>query len=330
MPKRMIPLHTAALHFTMKVLRPTLPNPMKSPVQSVRHLFAVSGMALLLLAAGCSATKTTESAVKIGKADELALQGLQQFFKEKDAPGALKLLQKAVDSAPQRNDILWLYFELCAQVLDCSTEVTEARMQKLDPENGAVQLGALARAQREEDSEAETAVLEAISRSPIFKIYWNSLISKLARVAAQDRKRPQPITRSLNEITDWYSTLASATFGPILVACRANTAATDQVATARCMRIAGLLLRGDTYIGESVGFSLAERLLGREQAQKIAERSAASKYARDVASEIINAQLDREKLSGQLLELMGKLPREQDVFLAIVQWGGRSEAPAER
>jgi hypothetical protein len=153
------------------------------------------------------------------------------------------------------------------------------------------------------------------------------LISKMARVAAQDKKRSQPITRSLNEITDWYSSLAGATFGPILVACRG---AADQPTSARCTRIAGLLLRSDTYIGESVGYSLAERLLGKEQAQKIAERNAASKYQRDAVSELINAQLDREKLSAQLLELMDKLPREQDVFLTLLQWGNQPAAQEQQ
>jgi hypothetical protein len=333
MCKYMIPLHTAASIFTTKRPRPAR---MKSLFQSVRRYPAAgltAGLALLLLIAGCSATKTTdsiESTVKVGKADELATQALQQYFTTKNVPAALKLLQQAVKSAPQRIDMQWLYFELCAQVLDCSTEPTEARLLKLDPENGAVQLGVLARAQREQDVAAETEALEAISRSPVFKIYWNSLISKMARVAARDVKRPQPITRSLNEITDWYSNLAGATFGPILVACRSTSAVADPATNARCMRIAGLLLRSDTYIGETVGFSLAEQLLGKEQAQKILERRAASQYQRDAASEVINAQMDREKLSSLLLNLMDQLPREQDVFLALLQWRDQPTTPGGR
>jgi hypothetical protein len=59
------------------------------------------------------------------------------------------------------------------------------------------------------------------------------------------------------------------------------------------------------------------------------ERTEASQYQRDAASQIINAQLDREKTSTQLIELMAKVPREQDVFQAIVRWGGQGEGSSQ-
>ena len=296
---------------------------MKIPVQLVSFLAA----SCMLLLAGCgSPPKTPDSAVQIEKSDELAAAALQLYFKEKNTSQALKLLQKASKQAPRRAEILWLQFELCAQVTDCNTEVLEAQLLKLAPDNGAVQLGTLARAQRDGNNSAATAVLDSISRSPSFQVYWNTLLSKLSRATViQVAKRPQPVTRSLNEITDWYSQLASATFGPLLVACSAERAAADAYVNARCIRIAGLLLQSDTYIAESVGLTLARRLLGSERERQIVERTEASQYQRQTASQIINAQLDREKFSTQLIELMAKVPREQDVFQAIVNWAGEGE-----
>jgi hypothetical protein len=283
-------------------------------------LLALSSLVLLL---GCSATKTTDSGIRIDAADASAAAALQLYFQKNDSAQALKLLQKATKQSPKRAEISWLHFTLCAQVLNCNTGPIEAELGKLDPGNGAVRLGALARAQRDGDEEAAAVVLDSISRSQKFQIYWNSLISKLARASVvQAGKRPQPVSQSLNEIMDWYSKLASAAFGPVLVACSVQRATADATTNARCIRIAGLLLQGDTYIGENVGLRLAKSLLGAERAEQIAERTEASQYQRDTASEIINAQVDREALSVQLLELMGKLPREQDVFAAVVSWGG--------
>jgi hypothetical protein len=295
---------------------------MKTPVRLVGLL-----LGSYLLLSGCAGThKTPVSAVQVDKPDELAAAALQLYFRQKNTAQALKLLQKATKEAPQRAEIRWLQFQVCAQVLDCNTEVLEAELLKLAPNNGAVQLGALARAQREGNNTAAASVLDAISRSPSFQIYWNTLLSKLTRATlTQVGKRPQPVTRSLNEITDWYSTLASATFGPLLVSCSAERAAADGYVNSRCIRIAGLLLQSDTYIAESVGLMLARRLLGSDREAQILERTEASQYQREAASQVINAQLDREKFSTQLIELMAKVPREQDVFQAIVRWGGRGE-----
>jgi predicted dehydrogenase len=88
----------------------------------------------------------------------------------------------------------------------------------------------------------------------------------------QAGKRPQQVSRSLNEITEWYSKVASATFGPVLTACSVQRATADGTTNSRCIRIAGLLLQGDTYIGETVGLSMAKSLLGAERAEQIEER----------------------------------------------------------
>jgi hypothetical protein len=277
----------------------------------------------LTLLVSCGTTKTTDTAVTFDKADVLAAKALELQFKQNKTARALELLAKAAKQAPGRAEILWLQFELCAQVLDCNTEQLEAQLLKLDPTNGAVLLGGLARAQRDGNATVAAAVLDSISRSQRIQIYWNSLFSKLTRATvAQAGDRPQPVTRALNEVNGWVSGLSGPTLGPILAACTVQRANADANTNARCIRIAGLLLQSDTYIAEQRGLEIASALLGAERAQQIAERSEASEYQRATATTIINAQLDREKLSNQLVELMAKLPREQDVYQAIVRWGG--------
>ena len=160
---------------------------MKIPVQ----LFRLLAWSLLALLFGCIATKTTDSAIRTDKSDATAVAALQLYFKQNNSEQALELLRKAANQAPSRAEILWLQFALCAQVLDCNTAPIEAQLAKLDPANGAVRLGALARAQRDGDEEAAGVVFDSISRSQKFHMYWNSLISKLARATlAQGEKRP--------------------------------------------------------------------------------------------------------------------------------------------
>jgi len=291
-------------------------------------LIVCSGLTLLL---GCGATKTTDGAVSFDKADVLAATALQLHFQQQKTPQALELLRKAAKQAPQRADILWLQFELCAQTLDCNTEPLEAGLLALDPNNGAVQLGTLARAVRDGNEKVAATVLDSMSRSQRIQIYWTALFSKLARArVAQAGKRPQPITRALNEINQWFASLAPPTFGPILTTCTVQRANADANLNARCIRIAGLLLQSDIYIAESLGLRIAVALLGAERAQQITERSEASQYQRETANDVINGQLDREQFSDQMLQLMAKAPREQDVYQTIVRLGSGGAAPVER
>lgn len=318
----------------MKSFDPTVVNSLVAAGR--RSLLALCGT--LLLFGGCAAPapksgqktppKPVVSSIKVTKADELAAEALQLRFKKNDFVQSLKLMQKAAKSAPQRVDLQWLYFSLCAQTVDCDATSIEATLQKLDSNNSAFQLGALARALRDGDPAAERTALEAITRGRGFDIYWNSLISRLASTKLLQQSQPaQPLTRSLNQAMQWYAQLSSVTFGPIVVSCSLERTDADFAVRNRCTRIALLLTQSDTLIGETIGTEIAQRVLVGDLAAKMAERVIISRYQQDTASEIINAQLDREKLSGQLLEVMGKVPREQDVYVAIIRWGGQPELP---
>jgi hypothetical protein len=72
-------------------------------------------------------------------------------------------------------------------------EPMERRLRELDPANGAGWLGALARADSQNDTEAKDAALAALGRSQRVDVYWTTLIAGLSRTVAQTK------TMSLSE-----------------------------------------------------------------------------------------------------------------------------------
>ena len=58
------------------------------------------------------------------------------------------------------------------------------------------------------------------------------------------------------------------------------------------------------------------------------ERVATLSYRSQQSGAIVREQVERDKFSAQMIELMKKLPREQDVSLAILRWAGQPLLPA--
>lgn len=241
---------------------------------------------------------------------------------------SLPLVQAAAAKSPDSADIAWLHAQLCNQVAGCESAAIEARLRKLDPGNAAAWIGPLARARAQRDAAAESQILEAMGRGERFDLYWNTLASRLTVAAI--RGAPDPglgslglTTVGLNEAVGWLSRVAVPAFRSITVAC--NTA---RVA-APCLRISETLLRGDTYMAEGVGLGIRERLTtpGTPAATAVTEMIRISRYQRDIATTIMESQVEREKFSRELLGLMKKLRREQDVFIAVIRWGGQPVLP---
>jgi len=88
-------------------------------------------------------------------------------------------------------------------------------------------------------------------------------------------------------------------------------------------------MRGDSYIAESVGLGIAERLAPPNslQAGAVANQIRRARYQRDTAGQIITEQVERDKFSHEMIKLMSSLRREQDVFLAVIRWGGQPLDP---
>jgi hypothetical protein len=259
---------------------------------------------------------------------------MRRHTQQEDFAAALQLVKSAADKAPQRRDIAWLYSQLCAQASGCQPESAESRLARADPGNAAAWLGPLSRARLRQDLAAENEILEAMSRGERFDIYWNSLISKMAVAASADTAAhlgpttPDLITTNLNDAIGWMSAVALPRFAPLTESCSTTRAAHPTIA-AQCTKIAAALMRGDSYIAESVGLGILERLAppNSQQASRIAQQIRRARYQRDTAGQIIASQIEHDRFSREMIKLMSTLKREQEVFLAVIRWGGRSVDP---
>lgn len=302
----------------------------------------VALLTILLGAAGCGTTQPEGAAPRLnrsadfraGPVDALVADAMRRHFAQRDTAQALQMLKVAASRSPDRADIAWLYSQLCVQASGCAPEPLEAQLRKLDPGNGIAWLGALGRARAKADVPAETAILTAMSRSPRFDLYWNPLVSKLGLAISQSTSAEaknammDPLTSGLNEAVGWLSSIALPAFQPLREACSGAGVSGPTVRT-NCIRISDAMRRGDTYIVEGLGLGIAQRMAapGSDAAAQIEQQITLSRYQRETATGVMEVQLDRQKFSQQLVELMKKLPREQDVFLAVLRWSGSSLTP---
>ena len=68
---------------------------------------------------------------------------------------------------------------------------------------------------------------------------------------------------------------------------------------------------------------------GSPAAVVLEERAATLSYRNQAAGAIVRSQVERDKFSAQFIELMKKLPREQDVSVAILRWAGQPLLPGQ-
>ncbi|HEV8331855.1 MAG TPA: hypothetical protein VGQ22_10585 [Steroidobacteraceae bacterium] len=280
---------------------------------------------------GTSASAATRTLS--GNADELAGDALQELT-ESDAQTALAAIARANLVAQNRPDLAWLHVRICALTPGCEPEPIEARFRKLAPDNGVVWLGPLARAQSRRDKQVEAQILEAMSRAQRFDVYWTTLIWRLS--AARRAKAPAagaspaPLTEALDRTTEVLSAAVVPAFKPLSTACElARTQ--DPTARTRCDRIALAMQSSDTTLVEGLGIGMAQHLATPASPEAIVldERAATLSYRSQAAGAVVRSQVERDKFSAQLIELMKKLPREQDVSVAILRWAGEPLLPGK-
>lgn len=301
-------------------------------------------LSLLLGIAGCGTTQPERNSGQrvptpraAGSAESLLVNALLRQFADNNSQQALTFVAQAAAKEPNRVDTAWLHAQLCLQTRGCEPEPLLARLGKLDPTNGTAWLGALARAQQRQDRASEDQILELLSRSKHFNIYWNTLVSRIAvafgeEVAAgKADKLPDPLSRAVNQTINWISGIALPTFEPLAESCTVTRMVRAEISQ-RCARIAAALQRSDSYVAEGMGLGIAQRIAspGTPAARNVAELIDIARYQRDTAGQIIESQVDRDKFTKELLKLMTALPREQDVFLAVMRWSGQPLEPAGR
>lgn len=293
---------------------------------------------------GAPAQRTTTSApvvaqkpaspqIASARANDI-LASLRSSQLERDAALALAYAQRALTAEPHRAELLWLNARLCTDVPRCDPSEYEARLRKIDPGNAAVWVGPLQRAQQRGDSAAAEQILEAIGREARLDVYWNSLLSQTAVAMSRESPEPPPkmlngpLTAAINDVSVWLTAVAVPSFTGIASACSTERTRNPSMAE-RCRNVAKVLQQGDTYAAEAVGLGIAQRATSQDSPISIAitERAAVVAYQHDAARELLAQQAEREKMSRELIELMSKLRREQDVSLAVLRWAGVSLQP---
>jgi hypothetical protein len=120
-------------------------------------------------------------------------------------------------------------------------------------------------------------------------------------------------------------------FTALANACSREVTRIENIAE-RCRKVAQVLQQGDTYAAEAVGLGIAQRAATEDSPAQIAlaEHAAVLTYQHEASRTILSEQVEREKMSAELIELMKKLRREQDVSLAVLRWAGVPLTPPKQ
>jgi hypothetical protein len=299
-------------------------------------------VAALLMLAACASqepqrrtgTPTAATQVPSGNPDELAGDALQALA-EGNGQQALAAIARANVLAPKRADLAWLHARICMLSPGCEPEPVETRLRQLAPDNGVVWLGPLARAQTRGDKRVEDQILEAMSRAQRFDLYWTGLLWRIAEAryarapaAGSPGALPHPLTSALDQTTEALSDAVVPAFKPLNTSCGLERTQ-DPATAARCERIAQAMQQSDTTLVEGIGIGIAQRLAtpASPDALVLEERGATLSYRSQAAGAVVRSQVERDKFSTQMIELMKKLPREQDVSVAILRWAGEPLLP---
>lgn len=271
---------------------------------------------------------STQGTPSVGRADAI-VAALRASQVERDSGRALAHIERALAQEPEQKELVWLAARLCSDVPRCEPEKYESRLRKLDPGNGIVWMGPLARAQARNERTVELQILEALAREARFDVYWNSLLSQAAVALSKQADQPAPkmlngpLTNAISDVSTWLTAVAMPSFSGLAHACNRDNVRDPQVAE-RCNRIGKVLQQSDTYAAEAVGIGIAQRSVpeGSPSIIALTEHAAVLSYQHETARTILGQQVEREKMSAQLIELMKKLRREQDVSLAVLRWAG--------
>ena len=293
-------------------------------------LLALAG----IVGAGCSPENTRTQAaqqradehtrralIAAGDADSLAAAAL--LTAKSDTSERLALASRAAAAAPQRPDLAWLQLQECVRAPGCDVEPVEMHLRRLDPVNGAAWSGSLARSV--DDPVKRESALAAIAASERFDIYWNPLIVHTANALMKSGRMPAP-----NALASAIGSGAAQwipAFQPLTAGCKGGALGRPE-ALAQCRRLSAVLRRGDTYITEMLGLSIAKRLwaVGSPEYQEVIAASRVARYRMDATAK---ANLDFEGAKGakRYLELLATHRTEQEVALAEITAAGLAPDP---
>jgi hypothetical protein len=293
----------------------------------------------LVLAAACATTdaaKEARHAARIqvlqkellarGDADSLAAGAL--FARLSASPdGSLELAARAVAAAPDRADLLLEQLQLCQKIPACDSQALEAQLRQLDPDNGISWTYALWRADRSNDQAELRRDRAGLARAQRVDWHWNEIVSRLT--AAVTGKAGYGSQEALVEVIGIEAAFITP-LQSVSKACSAQEIQAPEV-LAQCRQIAAAFRRGDTYLFEMYGTSLAARLwpAGSAESAQIAVERRAVHYWMDAHSRH-SAELDSAAAARILATLYAQYPTEQQAFRALfIRLGLNPDPPAD-
>ena len=311
-----------------------VPPLMDSSTKNARGLLCKAiaiGLGSILF--GCSASRPADSThkerdleravdvlAKRSDADSLAAAGLLSLTSLRHDP--LDLLARATAAAPDRADLLWLNVRACLETPECDPQPIERRLRQLDPANGTGWLVDLMRASAAKDYVASDAILAAVGRSDRVDIYWTTLIAHLTRATARAHK--VSLDEARNSIIGALAASIIPAFAAASDSCKgARLEQADVIET--CRGVARALERGDTYITEMMGVTIAKRVWP-EGSQEWRAADAARQLFEYRSKLWASAAVDTAHTE-EFLKLCEHNRREQDVFLAQLKSEGKNPSP---
>jgi hypothetical protein len=266
--------------------------------------------------------KVRAALLAAGDADSLASAaelGLRQTVEERLALGA-----RASAAAPDRADLAWLHLQWCIRVESCDVTPIESQLRSLDPGNAAAWSGSLERAAKENDTSRMQRLLELMAGAERFDIYWNRIIAHTAD--AMIRTHAIDAAAATVNAIGIGAAQGIPAFQPISKACRGKALEQPEVLDT-CRRLSAVLRRGDTYITESFGLSLAMRLWPADSAanHEASEARRVLRYRIDTGSKLSAHFAGKEATS--YLQLLRTHPSEQEAGLADITAAGLSPDP---
>lgn len=289
----------------------------------------ILGLVIAATAAGCAATRqpapqSPPRQSQTAEADSLAAEALAAYHLQRDGARTLALMAAATSRAPRRTDLAYLQLSLCWAIEGCQPEPYESLVRQLEPANAVVWMRALEQAQQRRETSVEAHILEAMGRAETFNVHWNELV---ATVTAARIALGAGADAALSETVVWLGETIVPPLQPLTFACGRTRTAEPEWAQ-RCSRLAQVLMNADAYVVEALGLKIGQQVTADTLEQtRLAQRALTARYLWRESGTVINSQVERDKFAGQLVELVRKLRREQDVHLAVVRWAGLPVVP---
>ncbi len=295
-------------------------------------------MLAALLPAGCggdvasqhaaferNSERTRAALVLAGDPDSLFAAALFGAMWGDEPAERFALITRAARAAPDRPDLAWLQLELCVRVRKCDPRPIEAQLRRLDPGNAAGWAGTLARVAELGDATAVQSVIESMAGADRFDTYWNATIVHASGAVIRSRTM-NPAAALVATIG--VSSAQALPLQPIMQACAAAGLQRPEVLDS-CRRLSGVLRRGDTYLIEMAGLSLAKRVWPADSPEyRDAAATRRVLWTRLDATGKANARAPWDDAGAEhYVSLLASHRTEQEASLAYLQAAGFSPEP---